>query len=124
MDDEERKREIRKQKALDRLGSNHPCCAICGEDDWRVLELHHVAGKAYDGLLVPVCRNCHRKASDNPKGHPAEHGSEPPSLEKRLAHFLSGLADFLILLAKRLKEFSKELFANAHGDSKTEEPRA
>jgi len=35
-------------------------CAFCGEDDYRVLEVHHVEGKANGpGLTVVLCRNCH-----------------------------------------------------------------
>lgn len=35
-------------------------CVACGEDDWRVLEEHHIAG-GHSGLLVLLCPTCHRK---------------------------------------------------------------
>ena len=62
-------RERRRQRALERLGTDDPCCAICAENDWRCLELHHIAGQAFDDTTMIVCRNCHRKLSDMQKEH-------------------------------------------------------
>ena len=45
MNELELKRERRRQRALERLGSNNPRCVICGCDDPLALELHHVAGR-------------------------------------------------------------------------------
>src|SRR5436190_793925 len=47
----------RKQKALERLGTNEPRCGDCPETDWRCLECHHVAGRALDGFTVILCAN-------------------------------------------------------------------
>jgi hypothetical protein len=124
MDETVRKRETRKQKRLDRLETNNPVCCICGEPDSRCLEKHHVAGRQFDELEVVICRNDHRKLSDDQRDHPTKIETKQPSLHERLAHFLSGLADFLILLAERLRQFSKELITFALVAAQTEESRA
>lgn len=113
MNEQELRRERRKQRVLERLGTNAPRCPFCGIDEPLVFELHHVAGRDFDKLnetLVPVCRNCHRILSDRQKDHPPA-SSGPPSDAERIAHFLLGLADMFELLVKRLREFAQKLFA-------------
>jgi hypothetical protein len=102
--------EQKKQRALQRLGTDHPQCVICGEADWRCLELHHVAGHAYDGSTVILCRNCHRKLSD-----PSENRDVPadPPLLERAGRFLLGLAALFFMLAAKLKSFGDDLLAAA-----------
>lgn len=102
--------EGRKQRALQRLGTDDPRCIICGEADWRCLELHHLAGRAYDDSTVILCRNCHRKLSD-----PSENGDAPadPPLLERVGRFLLGLASLLRMLAAKFKSFGEELLAAA-----------
>lgn len=112
MNDREKKKERRKQKALERLGTNTPVCVLCGETDWRCLELHHIAAQAFDGTPAIVCRNCHRKLSDMQKDHPEQTITPPDPLE-RIGHFLLGLADLFALLVDKLREFGKDLIARA-----------
>jgi hypothetical protein len=119
----ERKREARRQTALDRLGSNNPRCTVCGETDWRCLEAHHVAGRAYNGFTSIVCRNCHRKLSDVQKDQPAK-ADHPPLPSERIGHFLLGLADFFLLLAGQLRQFGGELINLALGASTSGETRS
>ena len=102
--------EKRYLRALERLGTSHPVCVACGEDDPRCLEAHHIAGRAFDDQTVLVCRNCHRKLSDAQRDHAGKIGN-PPSLLETLAHYLLGLGDILHLVADRLKQFAKELLA-------------
>jgi hypothetical protein len=112
MTETEIKREIRKQRRLERLGSNTPICGTCGESDDRTLELHHVAGQKFDAATVPICRNCHRKVSDDQKDHPA-----CPATADKYLHaiglFLLGLADLLRLAIEKLVEFGNGLIARA-----------
>jgi len=110
MNNHELNRERRKQQALERLGKNKPQCVLCGFDNPLALELHHIAGRAYDAETVPVCRNCHRLLSDAQKDQPPS-GALPTSDLKCIAHFIAGLALLLQRLAKRLLEISKRLFA-------------
>ena len=102
--------ERRRQAASRRLGSNDPRCLVCGETDWRCLELHHIAGQSYEGLGGILCRNCHRKQSDpsaNAKGP-----SDPPVME-RVGHLMLGLATFLAELLTQLRTYGNELVAGA-----------
>ena len=102
--------ERRRQAAYRRLGSSEPQCIVCGEDDWRCLELHHVAGRAYDELGVILCRNCHRKQSD-PSSN-AANPTDPPMLE-RAGRFLLGLYALFAELLSRLRVFGQQLLEAA-----------
>lgn len=97
--------EKRKQKALQRLGSVNPQCIICGEADWRCLELHHVGQEGFDDLTGILCRNCHRKASDAQMAHPEPLSLTEPLMFERIGHVLLGLADFFELLIEKLRLF-------------------
>jgi hypothetical protein len=119
MDESERYQEARKRTMQERLGGKNMRCVICGEHDARCLENHHLAGQRFGDDLVPVCRNCHRKLSDAQKDHPRPIADDPGVLE-RIGHFLLGLADFLVLVAVRLKEFGHELVDKVRGARSTE----
>lgn len=110
-----RDKERRKQKRLEMLGSNHPICIICGEDDWRCFEQHHIAGKAYGDELCTVCRNCHRKLSDEQYDHPKQIG-KPPCNHEAIGHILLGLADLFILLAASFKKYGLFLIESARSN--------
>lgn len=102
--------ERRRFAAYRRLGTSDPCCLICGEEDWRCLELQHLAGQAYDGLTVILCRNCHRKQSEPWANTP--NPTEPPLME-RVGKLVIGLAEFLAALLERLRRYGAELLAGA-----------
>jgi 5-methylcytosine-specific restriction endonuclease McrA len=108
----EMRRETRRQKALDRLGTDHPCCRICGEDDLSCLELHHLEGEAFGATLIVLCRNCHRKVTDLQKDHLPQAGKRPTT-DESIGHFLLGQADLFVLLAMKLKEFGEHLIERA-----------
>jgi hypothetical protein len=110
VDKRELNRERRKQRALERLGSNHPRCVLCSCDDPLALELHHVAGQAFGDGTVPVCRNCHRRLSDYQKDHSPEQGKRVGELEP-IRPFMEGLADLFEMLVKRLREYAAKLGA-------------
>lgn len=112
MDAKKLKCEKRRQYALERLGTNKPCCIICGETDWRCLERHHIAGRKFDEAEVILCRNCHRKPSDDQKDHPKA-ATMPPNLFDRAGHFLLGLADLLALLIEKCREYGHALIEYA-----------
>lgn len=117
----ELRREIRKESALTRLGSRNPICAVCGEGDPRVLEKHHLEGRAFGATLVHVCRNCHRKLSDLQKDHPKKIAEPPDGLEV-IAHALQGLADFFEILVAKLREFARQLLDRADPNRDNVEP--
>ena len=111
-------REARKQRRLEALGTNDPRCGICGDTDWRVMERHHVADHGRDEATVCICRNCHRKVSDDQKDHPTLNPHSDPMLD-RIGHFLLGLADMLRLIVEKLTAFGLALIelatSNAEG---------
>lgn len=112
-DTEKLKFERRKQKALQRLGTTNPLCIICGENDWRCLELHHEGQERFDSLMVIHCRNCHRKASDAQMEHPNSLSTTEPMMLERIGHVLLGLADFFELLIVKLRSFGNFLIEMA-----------
>ncbi|CAM3066575.1 HNH endonuclease [Sphingomonas antarctica] len=112
MTDSDFARERRKQRRLEQLGTNEPKCATCGEGDWRCLELHHVADFGCDETTVIVCRNCHRRRSDEQKDHPAFDPNADASLHA-IGRFLLGLADMLRAIIDRLYEFGRALIERA-----------
>ena len=110
MDKRELNRERRRQRALERLGTNDPRCVVCGYDDPLALELHHVAGHDFGDELAIVCRNHHRPLSDYQKDHPHQRDEKPNQIE-RTVHFLEGLADLFELLVKWLRDHATKLLA-------------
>jgi len=110
MNEDEYKREKRRQRALERLGTTKPKCIYCEESDPHCLELHHLPDRTYGDDTVIVCRNHHRKLSNMQKGHPKQIGSPPDPLEC-IAHFLLCLADFFELLIEKLRESGDKLIS-------------
>lgn len=112
MDAMELAREARKQNRLERFGTNIPRCGVCGEADDRCLEAHHVAGRKHDDATVLVCRNCHRKVSDDQRDYPA-FDPEGDAFLDAVGRFLLGLADLLRLIVERLVAFGNALIERA-----------
>jgi hypothetical protein len=84
--------------------------------DWRCIEAHHIAGKAHHDQTTLLCRNCHRKATDDQKDHPADIGGQDVNLAM-IGHYLMGLADLFRMIAETLLAFGKHLVATAQADS-------
>jgi hypothetical protein len=100
--------EARKHRALRRLGTDNPACCHCGNSDWRVLELHHIAGREFGDMTVIHCRNCHAVLSDAQSDHPPVVDDAPTMLD-RIGRLLINLSDFFGQLGKKLKEFGEFL---------------
>jgi len=112
MTDNDFKREVRKQKRLEKLDSDNPLCGMCGENDWRTIEQHHIADYGRDETMVLLCRNCHRKVSDEQHDHPAFDKNADPMLDA-MGHFLLGLADMLKIIVAKLYDFGLALIGRA-----------
>ena len=105
--------ERRKQSRLHRLGTNSPRCAMCRNDDWRVIEEHHPDTRKRDKLTVFLCANDHRLVTDDQKDHPPGGLVCDPFLLS-VGNFLLGLADMLAVIIERLREFGEALIARAN----------
>ena len=121
--DTEIRREKRRQRALERLGTNNPHCVRCSESDPLALELHHIAGRAFDNSTCILCRNCHRKLTDRQKEHPDKLTEIPDPLEA-IAHFLLGLADLFEMLVGKFREFASHLISLADPNRDNLEPES
>ncbi len=102
--------ELEKVKNARRLGGFDKTCVICSEPDQNVLELHHLSGEDYGDDVYPVCRNCHRKLTNKRANKPAP---EYPSQLDQIGHWLIGLAQLLLELAKKAFEFGSVLIESA-----------
>lgn len=98
-----------------RLGTREPVCLGCGESDPFCLELHHLAGQKHHKDVGILCRNCHRKRTDEQRDHVPPSPSESHGPIATIGRYLLGLADFLLMIARALKEFGKQLIEMAHG---------
>ena len=90
-------------------------CAVCGEADIDVLEVHHAMGRAASKeATVVLCRNCHARQTARQHDHKAV---PPPggdrdlarSFPERLAAILSSIGSFLHALAHALIEYAAQL---------------
>ena len=108
MNDKELAAERRKQKRLEKLGTNEPRCGTCGEGRWQCIEEHHPADYGRDETTVLVCRNCHSVCSDKQRDHPAHNTNADPLLAS-IGHFLLGLADMLAIVLAKLSDFGLAL---------------
>ena len=105
-------RERRKQARLEKLGTDSPKCCVCGNTDWRCLELHHIAGQKHDETLAILCANHHRTVTDDQKDHSAFDPKADVFLDQ-VGRFLLGLADMLKLIVEKLYEFGNRLMVRA-----------
>lgn len=117
----ELKKEARRQRRLEKLGTNKPRCGVCGESSWQCLELHHAAGQAHGDATVILCRNCHRKATDDQKDHPRSNPEADRTLCS-IGYFLLGLADMLRLVVEKLYAFGCELVERSQAHCLGERP--
>lgn len=104
--------EARKQRRLEKLGTNEPRCGLCGEHRWQTLEERHVAGAAYGDDTVILCRNCHRVKSDEQQDRPQTKPGSDLTLSA-VGHFLLGLADLLRSIIEPLAAFGRSLLKMA-----------
>ena len=101
--------EERKEQMYRRLGDRNAVCVICGEDDPRCLQLHHVAGRRFADDVLPVCGNCHAKLSDGQRDHPVSIDGFDTEVLKQVRMKL-GQAQMLRALADQLDAEAANLF--------------
>ena len=108
--------EDRLERRYRKLGTRHPVCVCCGYDDPLSLELHHIAGRKHHDDVAIVCRNCHRRLSDQQLDHPEDNQGGNTKLAA-IGHYLVALADLFRMLADRLVQFGKDLIELANGSA-------
>jgi hypothetical protein len=99
----------RLEKQYRRLGTREPVCVGCGESNPFCLELHHLAGQKHQGDTGIVCRNCHRKLTDQQRDHVPPSPAKPSARSATIGRYLLGLADLLLMIANALRDFGKQL---------------
>jgi hypothetical protein len=95
------------------LGTHEPICVACAETDPRCLEDHHPAGREHHDDTGVVCRNCHRKASDDQLDHAPRDQAQPMGQLGVIGRYLLGVCDLLAMLVQTLRKFGHWLINEA-----------
>ncbi len=86
-------------------------CVLCGYHlDPRNIEMHHIAGRKYGDLTIPVCHNCHQSLSRMQYHRMREVTPLEQSPDTEMALFLRGLSDIQLLSSQHLRNLSDQIF--------------
>lgn len=116
------KTDTRRRRREDRFPDSNPRCVLCGHPNleaiksvtvgWlksRGIELHHVVGRAREpDLVVPLCLNCHRRATEGLTQAGVEMIAETDT-RLRVASTLDGLAAFFEMVVDALRKWAADL---------------
>jgi len=83
--------------------SNERKCIICGEDDPRLLELHHIFSHGV-GEQVLLCKNDHFRITHDQNLLSPHRRSRKANKEDKLAYELVSIGSLLELVGKKLKQ--------------------
>lgn len=106
-------RDDRLEKQYRRLGTREPMCVGCAESNPFCLELHHIAGQKHHDDLAIVCRNCHRKITDQQHDHESPPFTRPTVESAMIGRYLLGLADLLLMIVNALRDFGRHLLGQS-----------
>jgi hypothetical protein len=106
-------KEDRLEQHYRRLGTHEPICVGCAETDPRCMEDHHIAGRESHTDTGQICRNCHRKLSDDQVDHAPRDQAQPLGQLAVIGHYLLGLCDLLAMVLATLREFGEWLINQA-----------
>ncbi len=102
-------RDERLERQYQRLGTRKAICVGCGEEDPFCMEKHHLAGrKRHDDVSI-ICRNCHRKLTNQQLDHVPLMAEEPNGNRAVIGHYLLGLCDLLAMVVPTLRGFGEQL---------------
>lgn len=103
---------LRRERKVRRLPQD-AACAICGETDPLLLEVHHVAGFANDpGMVAVLCLNHHRAQSADQRAAGIDLDSDHNrTLLERAVAWLRGLALLFAALTVACREMADRLAA-------------
>jgi hypothetical protein len=89
-------------------------CAICGENDPRVLkEKHHTFGRANGNEILYLCANCHGKISRDQDSAGPKARNRNASDKDRLGFVLISVGSLLEVVGARLKLIGRDLHGNS-----------
>jgi len=109
MDKNTYKQSVKIQK---RKGKTGLCCYVCGEDDPIVIEgieMHHIDGRSNSDIVIPLCKNCHTKITDEQNALSPKDRSEKASLIKKRGFQLINHGALLKLLGEEQSRLGNEL---------------
>lgn len=92
--------------------TQRPKCLLCPEDDPKVLDViegHHILGRAYSDVKIPLCKNCHAKITAGQNMFPPKARSHNAPLKDRLAYALYTLILLIEEVLKHLKDICFEI---------------
>ena len=99
-------------QTLEQSSFKKKSCEVCSSQSYH--ELHHIAGRKHDFRTITACKQCHTELTENQKMWDARwyKSNQPENL--RLAFFLLGLHDILLLKSKKIansiyEELAKKL---------------
>jgi len=87
-------------------------CVICGEDDPRVIEMHHLDGRNNSDETIPLCKNHHTIVTDDQNKLPPKARSKNASPQEKLGYLLVTHGSLLELMGKTQKNLGYEMIHN------------
>ena len=104
----------RLERQYRRLGTRSPICVGCSERDPFCLERHHLGGQKHHKDVAIVCRNCHRKLTNQQLGHTGgKNDTGGDSMLVTIGRYLLGLCDLLVLILNTLRDFGRQLIESS-----------
>lgn len=77
-------------------------CAVCGEDNKNVIEMHHVDGRNNSDWIKPLCKNCHTKITAEQNKLSPKTRSKDTALQNLKAFNIISIGGLLRELGERL----------------------
>ena len=109
MDKEAYRKSIHKYKK----GKKPPmACAVCGEDDEKVIESHHVDGRNNSDWKKPLCKNCHSKITTEQNKLSPKARSKNASLKNLKAFNIISIGSLIRELGQQLINVGMEMAEN------------
>ena len=87
-------------------------CAVCGEDNPKVIEIHHVEGRNNSDWVKPLCKNCHAKITAEQNKLSPKVRSSDASLQNKRAFNIISIGALLRELGNRLINLGMEMTVN------------
>ena len=99
-------------QTLEQSSFKKKSCEVCSSQSYR--ELHHIAGRKHDFRTITACKQCHTELTESQKTWDARWYKPNQPENIRLAFFLLGLHDILLLKSKKIansifEELAKKL---------------